>query len=150
MFQLKRTTPDDADFRFLIELLDADLWNRYPETQSYFTTFNIIKFGAKVIVAYHEGVPAGCGCFRETEDANKVEMKRMYVRENARGQGIAKAVLRELEAWAKEAGIEKAVLETGPNQPESISLYKKLGYSMIEKYGPYVDREDSICMGKVL
>ncbi|MNC67949.1 Acetyltransferase (GNAT) family protein [compost metagenome] len=74
----------------------------------------------------------------------------MYVQDEKRGKGIASRVLRELEAWAKEAGKERAILETGLGQPEAIALYKKCGYRQIDRYEPYTDREDSVCMAKLL
>lgn len=150
MIELVRTATDDSDFQALIEKLDQDLWSRYPETQQFFQTFNKIKLDARAVVAYENGEPAGCGCFRETGDGHVVEIKRMYVIEAARGRGIARQILQALEEWAKEAGKRQAVLETGINQPEAISLYKKGGYRQIDRYEPYVDREDSICMGKQL
>lgn len=150
MIQLKRTSADDLDFRNLVELLDKDLWKRYPETQQNYHSSNVVKLDAKTIVAYDGDKAAGCGCFRETDKKGIVEIKRMYVKEDARGKGIAKAIVTELEKWAAEEGAKRAILETGINQPEAISLYKKIGYEQIEKYEPYVDSKDSVCMGKDL
>jgi putative acetyltransferase len=150
MIRLRRTSSEDRDFSHLIELLDKDLWNRYPETQQNFTAFNVVKLDAKVIVAHDDGNPIGCGCFRETENRSVIEIKRMYVKEEARGQGIAKAILIALEEWALEEGKERAILETGINQPEAISLYKKIGYEQIENFGPYLNCSESVCMGKDL
>jgi putative acetyltransferase len=150
MISIKRTSSEDPDFYSLIELLDKDLWNRYPETQQNFIAFNVVKLDAKVIVAYDDGRAVGCGCFRVTENESRVEIKRMYVKEANRGMGIAKLILMELEAWALEDGKLGAVLETGINNPEAISLYKKSGYEQIARYEPYVNNKDSICMGKAL
>ncbi|SDN04736.1 Ribosomal protein S18 acetylase RimI [Paenibacillus sp. yr247] len=150
MISIRRTSAENPDFCSLIELLDKDLWNRYPETQQNFTAFNVVKLDAKVIVAYDDDRAVGCGCFREIGNKTIVEIKRMYVKEEVRGKGIAKSILIELEKWAIEEGRNSAILETGINQPEAISLYKKLGYEQIEKYEPYVNSNDSICMGKEL
>ncbi|WP_411503085.1 GNAT family N-acetyltransferase [Brevibacillus centrosporus] len=150
MVSLTRTSSDHPDFRLLIELLDQDLWQRYPHTQESYLPFNVIKLDAKVVVAYVDGAPVGCGCFRDTGQSGIVEIKRMYVKEGARGQGVAKKVLQALEAWAVEEGKGRAILETGTNQPEAVSLYGKLGYEMIDRYEPYVDNDNSICMGKTL
>ncbi|MCR8656634.1 GNAT family N-acetyltransferase [Paenibacillus endoradicis] len=150
MIILKRTLYNDPDFVYLIDLLDKDLWIRYPDTQQDFVPFNNINLDFRVIVAYEEGIAVGCGCYKETKNDNVVEMKRIYVKENARGKGIAKAVLSELEQWAIEEGNQSSILETGINQPESISLYKKIGYTVIDKYEPYVNSEESVCMGKDL
>lgn len=150
MIRLTRTSADHPDFGYLVELLDKDLWNRYPNTQQSFLAFNVIKLDARVIVAYVDNSPVGCGCFRETAEPGVVEIKRMYADNEVRGKGIAKKILGELEAWAVEIGKERAILETGTNQPEAVSLYDKLGYKVMDRYEPYVDNEESICMGKVL
>jgi putative acetyltransferase len=150
MISIKRTFSEDPDFCSLIELLDKDLWNRYPETQQNFTAFNVVKLDANVIVAYDNDSAVGCGCFRVTENESIVEIKRMYVKAEKRGKGIAKSILMELEAWALEEGKTGAVLETGINNPEAISLYKILGYEIIANYEPYVNNKESICMGKDL
>ncbi len=150
MIKLKRTSSEDADFETLTGLLDQELWRRYPETQTFFSTFNKIKLDAKAVVAYEDGKPVGCGCYREAAEGQTVEIKRMYVLDENRGRGIAGQVLRELETWAKEAGKKRAILETGRGQPEAIALYTKSGYAEIDRYAPYTDREDSVCMGKDL
>jgi putative acetyltransferase len=150
MISIRRTTTENPDFLSLIELLDKDLWNRYPETQQNFVAFNVVNLNAMAIVAYDGNSAVGCGCYRVTENEIIVEIKRMYVKEEVRGTGIAKSILAELEAWASEEGKISAVLETGINQPEAISLYKKLGYEQIANYEPYVNNKDSICMGKDL
>ncbi|MBO9600148.1 MAG: GNAT family N-acetyltransferase [Cohnella sp.] len=150
MVQLRRVSPDHEDFQHLIELLDQDLWNRYPETQQFFAPYNRIKLDANAVVAYDEETPVGCGCYRATEDGRVVEIKRMFVKPEVRGKGIAIEVLAALEQWAIEEGKRRAILETGTNQPEAIALYKKLGYEPIDRYEPYVDSEESVCMGKDL
>lgn len=150
MIKIGRTSPKSTDFHKLVEMLDKDLWTRYPETQQQYETHNKIALDARVILAYEADKAVGCGCFRETDDPGIVEIKRMYVMEEARGKGIAKLILKELEAWALEEGKKGAILETGTRQPEAVSLYSKLGYKKISKYGPYVNLEESICMGKDL
>jgi putative acetyltransferase len=150
MISIKRTSSENPDFCSLIELLDKDLWNRYPDTQQNFNAFNLIKLDANVVVAYDDDCAVGCGCFRVTENESIVEIKRMYVKAENRGKGIAKSILMELEAWALDEGKIGAVLETGINSPEAISLYNKLGFEQIENYEPYVNSKDSICMGKDL
>lgn len=150
MIQLERVSADHTDFQELITLLDKDLWSRYPDTQQFFDVHNKVRLDAKAVVAYVDGIPVGCGCYREMRDEQIVEIKRMFVRETARGKGIAQSIVRELEKWAVEEGKQQALLETGTNQPEAISLYKKLGYVQIANYDPYIGSEESVCMGKEL
>ena len=76
------------------------------------------------------------------------EIKRMFVRENVRGRGIAGEILVELETWAKEIGYSECILETGVKQPEAIRLYEKSGYEIIPSYGQYLNVANSVCMKK--
>jgi putative acetyltransferase len=91
----------------------------------------------------------GCGAFR-TYAENTVEIKRMYVPELYRNKGIASNILNGLEAWAKELGNTKCILETGIMQVEAIGLYPKNGYEKIENYGNYKGVANSICFGKTI
>jgi GNAT superfamily N-acetyltransferase len=54
----------------------------------------------------------------------------MFVLPAHRQQGVAQAVLTELEAWARELHYPACVLETGKKQPEAIALYQKSGYQL--------------------
>lgn len=150
MITLKRTSSEDQDFQYLIQLLDKELLERYPATQHALKPFNQVKLDAKVVLAYVEDKLAGCGCYRNTQNDGEIEIKRMFVKESYRGKGIARNILFELEQWAKENGKINVILETGIKQPEAIALYKKCNYVEIEKYAPYVNSKESVCMGKAL
>src|SRR5208337_4275680 len=106
-------------------------------TQQNYTGHNILTSDAKAVIAYDDGMPVGCGCLRETGTDRTIEIKRMYVAEKMRGRGIARAILQDLETWAAELGGNRAILETGVNQPEAIALYTGAGYGRIKNYGPY-------------
>ncbi len=146
---LTRTTSSNPDFRSLITQLDADLRDRNGQMMDIYDQHNIIEQIDTVVVAYLNNKPAGCGCFKPY-DAEAVEVKRMFVRPDARGNGISKKVLNELEAWARELDYNYTVLETGAKQVEALSLYPKSGYVSIPKYGPYINLPDSICFRKAL
>jgi GNAT superfamily N-acetyltransferase len=147
MIKLLRTDSDDADFRALVALLDADLAIRDGEEHSFYAQFNKIDKIRKVVVAYQDEKAVGCGAVRKYE-ANVAEIKRMYVREENRGRGIAGKILAELERWAKELNFSECILETGIKQPEAIRLYEKSGYEIIPCYGQYLNVENSVCMRK--
>jgi putative acetyltransferase len=123
--------------------------DRYGALQDYYSRFNSIQNLPTVVIAYSNGQPVGCGCFKQFDEGT-VEVKRMYVSPEQRGKGIGAAILAELEKWAAELKISKIVLETGNNQPEAIHLYEKLGYTVIPNYGQYSGMETSICMKKDL
>jgi putative acetyltransferase len=146
---LKRTNSTDTDFRTLITELDADLRIRNGDMMNIYDQHNVIEKIDTVVIAYIDNVPAGSGCFKPF-DAEAAEVKRMFVQPDARGNGISKMVLNELETWARELGFKYTVLETGAKQVEALSLYPKSGYVLIPKYGPYIDLPDSICFRKTL
>jgi GNAT superfamily N-acetyltransferase len=62
------------------------------------------------------------------------EIKRMYVRPNARGRGLAAALLRTLEEAARDLGYTRTRLDTGPKQVHAQRLYRSAGYVEIEPY----------------
>ena len=142
--EITRTTSADPTFQLLIAMLDAELRVTYGDVQSLYEGFN--KFSSDTVVLAGD---AGCGCFKPY-DAEAVELKRMFVRADRRGRGVASLVLGALEAWARELGYRAIVLETGTLQTAAIALYERHGYLHIAKYGPYVDLPASVCMRKAL
>jgi GNAT superfamily N-acetyltransferase len=150
MIIIKRTTVKDPDFALLVVDLDKELWLRYPSTQQNFSPFNKVDETIRVALAYLEDRAVGCGGFRPMDESGTLEIKRMYVVPSARGLGIAKLILQELEVWGKEEGFIHAKLETGVHQPEAIAVYTRAEYHQIPNYPPYTDIAESICMAKKL
>jgi ribosomal protein S18 acetylase RimI-like enzyme len=74
----------------------------------------------------------------------------MYVVPEARGRGLARRLLAELEDSARAAGRVRMVLETGTEQPEAIALYLSSGYTPMPGFGVYRDDERSRCFAKRL
>jgi len=107
------------------------------------------------VVGRLDGDPVACGGWRGHDGEPKfrdgdAELKRMYVVKRARGRGLARVLLAELERSALERGRRRMVLETGTNQPEAIQLYTSSGYVAIPKFGFYACTETSRCYGKEL
>lgn len=149
MTQLIRTNSNNRGFIDLIALLDAYLAVKDGEDHAFYAQYNKTDSIQEVVVIYHNKEAVACGAIKKM-DTDRVEVKRMFTKEAQRGQGFASQVLTELEAWAKELGYKKAVLETGKRQVEAIPLYLKNGYQIIPNYGQYEGVEDSICFEKSL
>lgn len=149
MYSVQRTTSQNTDFGTLVIDLNNYLSEQYGEIQKQYSPHNKVDGIDTVIVIYDGDKPIGCGCFKPY-DADAVEIKRMYVRPEARNKGVGALVMQNLEQWAIELGYKACVLETGDNQPEAVALYKKVGYVVTEKYGVYVNLNNSICMRKSL
>ena len=145
--RLSRTTSSSPDFQTLVKLLDAELKVYNGDDDSFYSQYNKIENIKHVVVAYVDDVPVGCGTIKEYSP-DTAEVKRMYVTNNARGKGIGKKILVELEAWAKELNYKYVIMETGKFLRAAVALYKKSVYEVIPNYGPYADIEKSICFRK--
>ena len=131
--------------RQLIAELDAHLSALYPPEENFFELPSADVF----LVARLDGHPVGCGALRRLDDAT-AELKRMFVRPGAEGQGIGRRLVDALAAWAEADGLERIVLETGIRQHAAIALYEKAGFAPIPAFGAYVNSPSSRCFEKQL
>ncbi|MCD9198855.1 GNAT family N-acetyltransferase [Aeromicrobium wangtongii] len=100
------------------------------------------------IVGYVGERPVAHALLRRLGD--DIEIKRMYVRPEARGQGGADALMAALEDEARAAGARRLILHTGDRQDAAIRIYQRHGYTPIEVYQPYVGMPASLCFEKLL
>lgn len=148
MIRMRRTTCLHPDFQMLIRALDRELRaTNGDEAQDVLDRFNIITDIDTVVLVYAQDLAVACGCFKPF-DNRSVEIKRMFVQPEHRGQGVAAALLTELEQWAGELGYTRVVLETGSRLKSAVRLYTRQGYERVPNWGPYIGIPESICMGK--
>jgi len=102
-----------------------------------------------IIIFLEEDKPAASGALKYF-DPFSIEIKRMYVKKEARGKGLSKLILLDLESKAKEMNYKRIVLETGVRQPEAINLYEKFGYKRMKCYGRFADDPESVCYEKTI
>ena len=102
-----------------------------------------------VVIAYDNDIPVGSASFKKYDDEN-AEVKRVFVKEEYRGQGISNELMKMLEQRAREKGFKYFILESGEPLVSAMALYRKIGYKVIPNYGQYVNMEESICMKKKL
>ena len=136
----------------LIGALDRELEQRYPEEGACHFRLDVDEVApgrGSFVVARLDGRPVACGALRKL-DAQRGEIKRMYVAPEVRGRGVGRAVLLGLERQAAELGVRELVLETGVRQAEAIALYEKHGFRRIAAFGEYVNSPLSLCMAKSL
>jgi putative acetyltransferase len=105
--------------------------------------------GVFLVLRDDDGRAVGCGGIARF-DATHGEVKRMYVVPAARGRGLGRRLLEELEAQARALGYTAVVLETGDRQREALGLYESSGYERIPCYPPYDTRALSLCFEKRL
>ncbi|MDB2385551.1 GNAT family N-acetyltransferase [Polaribacter sp.] len=147
--KIVRTNSENQDFVNLVKQLDNYLKITDGDEHEFYNQFNHIAILKHVVVIYKDNIAVACGAFKKF-NTDAVEVKRMFVAEAYRNQGIAKLVLQELEVWAKEIGNKKCILETGKRQVEAVQFYHKCNYKVIPNYGQYKVMENSICFSKEL
>ena len=129
--------PDSADARALIEELEAHLAPLYPaESRHGYSVDKLLAQGVAFFVARVDGVPAACGGV-QLYGTEYGELKRMYVRPQFRGLGLAKAMLEHLADHARRRGVGVLRLETGIHQEPAIGLYESWGFRSIPPFGEY-------------
>jgi DNA-binding MarR family transcriptional regulator/predicted GNAT family N-acyltransferase len=87
----------------------------------------------RFLVAYLRSEPIGCGGVKHLAGATS-EIKRMWVAEQARGLGLGRRLLSELEACASRAGARKMRLDTNRSLTEAIAMYRSGGYAEVPAF----------------
>ena len=92
------------------------------------------------VIARLDGDAVGCGGFKRI-DKTTGEIKRVWTAPPARGLGVARRVLRTLEAAAREKGLKSLRLDTNRALTEAHALYRSEGYREIARFSdnPYAD-----------
>jgi DNA-binding MarR family transcriptional regulator/GNAT superfamily N-acetyltransferase len=85
------------------------------------------------LIAYLRGEPVGCGGVK-FHPGEPCHIKRMWVAESARGLGVGRRLLGELEDRARAAGVTVARLDTHRLLTEAIALYRSAGYVEVDRF----------------
>jgi GNAT superfamily N-acetyltransferase len=143
-------SPDTAEARALIGELEAHLEPLYPrESRHGYSVEKLLDEAVAFFLIRQDGVPAGCGGLK-LEGREYAEIKRMYVRPQFRGGGLAKLMLAHLTAYAEDRGMRLLRLETGIHQHAAIRLYERTGFRRIPPFGAYREDPLSRCYEKRL
>jgi GNAT superfamily N-acetyltransferase len=86
-----------------------------------------------LLVAFDGDDPVACGAVRRL-GPDVAEIKRMYVAPRARGHGLGRTLLGELERGAAELGCRTVRLDTMAQMAEAGALYRSAGYEPIADY----------------
>ena len=149
-FEIAVRPYDDADVLRMVDEVQAEYVVRYGGPDA--AAVDPAEFSPPnglFLVGILDGVPVAMGGWRRQSETT-AEIKRMYVVTGARRRGLAQRILTELERTAADAGITHLVLNTGPSQPEAITMYRQAGYGAIPGFGHYACTEDALFYGKTL
>jgi DNA-binding MarR family transcriptional regulator/GNAT superfamily N-acetyltransferase len=86
-----------------------------------------------LLLARLDGEPVGCGVLWH-HGGGVADAKRMWVAPAARGLGLGRRLLAELEAHARAAGVRTLRLDTNRALTEAIGLYRAAGYAEVERF----------------
>ena len=147
--ELRFVDVSHPDLLALAAELDAYFHAGWGEVAENYKQYHALDGMACAVVAYIEGKPVGCGCWR-AYDPITAEVKRMYVRPAYRRLGVAGKIVAALEQHAAAGGCRRAVLETGADMPDAIAFYEKHGYRLTPNFGDFAGDEICVCMEKEL
>ncbi len=139
-------SPNQPDVIALIADLDAYQDTLYPAEARYAMDLaSLSQPNVLFAVARNtEGTAIGCGAV--VLNSTYGEVKRMFVRPEARGLGTARLIIQTLESTAFARGCRTLKLETGPYQAEALAFYAKQGYERCGPFGDYPEHPLSIFM----
>ena len=149
----------DIDFRWT-DGRDIAFHDFYLKTEEFYSSivggrknreafipYNISEAISDVLIAEVDGKAVGCGGLK-MYSKNAIEIKRLWVEPEYRGNHIASELMERLEERAEREGCTRLILQTRPQMEEAVSLYKKRGYKLIDNYPPYDKLEGAICFEK--
>jgi putative acetyltransferase len=142
--------PDSADAVGLITALDDELGADYPpESRHGYSVDKLLARSVTFFVVRVDGEAVGCGGV-EAMPEGYGELKRMFVRPDHRGQGLAARLLVRLEEHAWAVGLPLLRLETGVHQRAAIRLYERHGFTRTGPFGSYRDDPNSLFLEKAV
>lgn len=134
---------DSADARWCIAQYIEELGRRFeqgfdPSRSIPAAEADMTPPNGMLLVARLRGRPVGCGALK-FHPGEPTELKRMWVDATARGLGLGRRLLRELEQQAADAGTTLIRLETNGSLTEAIALYRTAGYDEVPAFNdePY-------------
>ena len=141
--QINPEASDSADARFCLAEYFRELAARFetgfdPAKTISANADELTPPAGAFVVARLGGEPIGCGALK-VKDRNIGEIKRMWVRADARGFGVGRRVLEALEALARDLGLRTLRLETNRALKEAQALYRRCGYREVAPFNdePY-------------
>jgi DNA-binding MarR family transcriptional regulator/GNAT superfamily N-acetyltransferase len=137
--------PDSADAQRCLDAYFGELATRFeggfdPNKDDSARADDMTPPLGLFVVARLDGDTVGCGGLKRW-DKTTGEIKRIWTKPSARGVGVARRVLRALEAAARDMGLKTLRLDTNRALTEAHALYRKDGFREIARFNdnPYAD-----------
>jgi DNA-binding MarR family transcriptional regulator/GNAT superfamily N-acetyltransferase len=143
--EVRAEAPDSADARDCLNSYFQELAARFEsgfdaDADQSALVEDMTPPSGLFVIARLEGDAVGCGGFKRIGEATG-EIKRVWTAPAARGIGVARRMLRALEAAARDARVKTLRLDTNRALTEAHALYRSEGYREIARFNdnPYAD-----------
>ena len=120
-------------FREYEAFLDVDLCFQGFEEELASLPGKYARPGGDLLIGLEGERVVGCVALRKLDD-RACEMKRLFVRPEARGKGLGRRLAREIIGVARELGYSVVRLDTLEKLTEAMRLYESLGFRKTEPY----------------
>ncbi|MBC7767773.1 MAG: GNAT family N-acetyltransferase [Phycisphaerales bacterium] len=132
-FTIATETPLSDDVRALVQALNAFTLELTPPGYCHHMTVEQMAQADTTLFVARDGSGAalGMGALRRHGDGLG-EVKRMFVKPEARGLGVGGAILARIEQLAREEGVTRIVLETGSNFDAARRIYERGAFQPCE------------------
>ena len=149
MLVVEPSDPRAPGPRALLEASHSMMQEMFPPEENYFLNIEeLCEPDIHFFVARDGDIVLGTGAL--AVKTNYGEVKSMFTSPDARGKGVAAALLRQLEDQARELGLEVLKLETGDPLKSAVRLYERHGFVRCKIFGEYLPNASSVYMEKPL
>ena len=143
--EITAVDPEHPDARYCLAEYVAELNRRSergfdPSVGATALPHEVRPPAGQFFVAYLHGEAIGCGAVKHHAGA-PAEIKRMWIAPAARGLGLGRRLLEELEACALAGGARVARIETSAVLTEALALYRSTGWVEVPAFNdePFAD-----------
>jgi DNA-binding MarR family transcriptional regulator/GNAT superfamily N-acetyltransferase len=138
MVEIRIVDPDRADARRCLRAYFAELNRRSssgfdPGKGTSAEPHELRAPAGAFLIAYLDDEPIGCGAVKH-HPSGPSDIKRMWVAESARGLGIGRRLLAELERLARDRHAQATRLDTNKALFEAITMYRSAGYEEVPPF----------------
>jgi len=134
---LKLEDPAQPDVVALLQNGDAHSARLYPPESNHMLPLDALRAPAVRFLVVRDAAGTALATGAVVLNGDWAEIKRMWVEEAARGQGIASQMLAALTAEARAAGVKTLRLETGVVSHAALALYEKAGFRRRSPFADY-------------
>jgi ribosomal protein S18 acetylase RimI-like enzyme len=145
LVDIDEVDPAHRDAQYCVGEYFAELATRFPggfdaARTSRVDVDDVRPPNGLMLVAHLRATPVGAGALK-LHDGAIAEIKRLWVAPAARGTGLGRRLLTELERRAATNGRTIVRLDTNAALTEAIALYRSAGYREVARFNdePYAD-----------